>query len=135
MKHLFELTQPSELASVLDALTSAVSEGTESKDLAGEMRLIAEEALTNVLKYAYRESEPRGARVVLSVDTKEVGLEIRDQGRPFDPLAQPPPELDAPIEEREEGGLGIHLIKSLADSAAYAREGETNVLRITKRRL
>ena len=135
MKHLFELTEPKELASVLDALTSAVSEGTESKDLAGEMRLIAEEVLTNVLKYAYPVSGPRGAKVALSVDTKEVCLEIRDQGWPFDPLAQPPPKLDAPIEEREEGGLGIHLIKSLADGAAYAREGETNVLRITKRRL
>jgi len=135
VKHLFELTQPSELASVLDALQSAVSKGTESKELAGEMRLIAEEALTNVLKYAYPESEPRGVKVTLSVDTKEVGLEIRDRGRPFDPLEQPPPELDAPIEEREEGGLGIHLIKSLADGADYVREGETNVLRITKRRL
>ena len=51
MKHLFELSQPSELASVLDALASAVSKGTESKELADEMRLIAEEALTNVLKY------------------------------------------------------------------------------------
>ena len=135
MKHLFELSQPSELASVLDALASAVSKGTESKELADEMRLIAEEALTNVLKYAYPENEPGGAKVTLSVDTKEVGLEIRDHGRPFDPLAKPPPELDAPIEEREEGGLGIHLIKSLADGVAYVREGETNVLRITKRRL
>lgn len=135
MKHLFELTQPSELASILDALEDAVSKSTKSKELAGEMRLIAEEALTNVIRYAYPKSGPWRANVALSVGAKVVDLEIRDQGRPFDPLAQPPPELDAPLEEREEGGLGIHLIKSLADEAAYAREGATNVLRITKRRL
>ena len=135
MKNFFELTRPNQLASVLDELESAILKETDSIELAGEVRLIAEEALTNILKYAYSEDEPGSAQIAWSVGIKEVGLEIRDRGRPFDPLAQPPPELDAPLEEREEGGLGIHLIKSLADEAAYAREDETNVLRITKRRL
>jgi anti-sigma regulatory factor (Ser/Thr protein kinase) len=135
LKHVFELTNlGTELASVLDALESAVLADTGGKELAGEMRLVAEEALTNILKYAYRDEETSRADVTLVVEEQVVCLEFRDNGRAFDPLDQPPPDLDAPIEERGAGGLGIHLIKSLADEASYTRERDTNVLKLTKHR-
>ncbi|HEY7515512.1 MAG TPA: ATP-binding protein, partial [Vicinamibacteria bacterium] len=49
-------------------------------------------------------------------------------------LAQPPPDLDAPLEQRPLGGLGLPLVRVLVEECHYAREGSTNVLRLVKRR-
>jgi anti-sigma regulatory factor (Ser/Thr protein kinase) len=68
------------------------------------------------------------------MDDDAVSLEFRDQGEPFDPMAQTPPDLDVPLEERPIGGLGLTLVRALADEARYAREGPVNVLRLVKRR-
>lgn len=134
MKRTFELpNRISELGLLLDQLESHLIEDQIPPDVVGEMRLLAEEAVSNIIRYAHGSEEEHRIKVTLSGGKKELALEIRDQGRPFNPLDAPPPHLDLPIEERPEGGLGIHLMKSLADEASYAREGRTNVLVLKKR--
>ncbi len=51
----------------------------------------------------------------------------------FDPLEVPPPDLAKPLEEREIGGLGIHLVRSAMDAVKYRRSGNRNVLLLVKR--
>ena len=55
-------------------------------------------------------------------------IEIRDRGIPFDVDSHSDPDLDANITERKVGGLGIFLIRKMADQVQYQREGEENVL-------
>ena len=62
-------------------------------------------------------------------------LEFRDQGPAFDPLSGPAPDLDAPLEQRPVGGLGLVLVRALVEDARYLREGPFNVLRLVKRRM
>ena len=100
-----------------------------------ELRLVAEEVVTNVAKYAYAPAAAAAMEMHVSTDAGEVTLEFRDSGRPFDPLTQPPPDLDAPLEERPIGGLGLTLVRALVEQAGYAREGPVNVLRLVKRRM
>ena len=59
-------------------------------------------------------------------------LEVEDDGKPFDPLQAPPPDLTLPLEKRPIGGLGIHLIRNLMDEVTYARVGGRNVLKMAK---
>lgn len=136
MRHSLELTDGNtSLAELLDVLERLVLGETRNESLAGEIRLVAEEALTNVIKYGY-ERLPRPsvlARVELAFGEREVALEIRDAGTAFDPLAEPSPDVDAPPESRREGGLGIHLLRSLADEVHYRREDDANVLSLKKR--
>ena len=99
-----------------------------------ELRLVAEEVVTNIAKYAYAPRVAAAVEMRVSTGGDAVSLEFRDSGRPFDPLAQPPPDLDAPLEERPIGGLGLTLVRAMADEARYAREGQVNVLRLVKRR-
>lgn len=99
-----------------------------------ELRLVAEEVVTNVAKYGYAPGAAAAMEVRVSTDDDAVSLEFRDQGEPFDPLAQPPPDLDVPLEERPVGGLGLTLIRALVEQAGYVREGPLNVLRLVKRR-
>jgi anti-sigma regulatory factor (Ser/Thr protein kinase) len=99
-----------------------------------ELRLVAEEVVTNVAKYAYAPGVAAAMEVRVSMDDDAVSLEFRDSGEPFDPLSQPPSDLDAPLEERPVGGLGLTLVRALVEEARYAREGPVNVLRLVKRR-
>lgn len=93
--------------------------------------LIVEEVLCNVLDHGFDPDAPGQVTLRLAFDGPLLELEFRDNGRPFDPLAQAAPDLDADIVERPVGGLGVHLIKELSQSAHYRREGMDNVLSLT----
>jgi anti-sigma regulatory factor (Ser/Thr protein kinase) len=60
----------------------------------------------------------------------EIVLTVRDDGAAFDPLALESPKLDADIADREIGGLGVLLVKRVADSCRYSRVDGHNVLEI-----
>jgi anti-sigma regulatory factor (Ser/Thr protein kinase) len=64
------------------------------------------------------------------VERGRVVLDIRDNGAAYDPLGHAPPDLDADIADRPIGGLGIHLVRELAQDACYRRDGGWNLLRI-----
>lgn len=98
-----------------------------------EMRLVAEEVVINVATYGHGDGGEHWVEVALTSSGQEVTLRFTDDGRPFDPLAATPPDLESPVEERPIGGLGIHLVLTLVDEAEYARRGGRNVLTLRKR--
>jgi anti-sigma regulatory factor (Ser/Thr protein kinase) len=55
---------------------------------------------------------------------------LEDDGREFNPLEVPPPDLHLPLEQREAGGLGIHWIRQLAAHVDYQRFGTRNRLTV-----
>jgi len=96
----------------------------------GEIELIAEELLTN----AVRSLQGRGGAAHLSLECTltpaEIVLTVADDGPQFDPLAHEAPELDRDIDERAIGGLGIVLVRELADRCRYRRVDGRNVMAI-----
>jgi anti-sigma regulatory factor (Ser/Thr protein kinase) len=100
-----------------------------------DIELAIEELIVNVMLYGYPESS---GDIELHGDVVEQNIifQIIDQGVPFDPTTVASPELDGPIENRIQGGMGIYLAKSLVDSMKYQRCGNNNVLTLTiKKRL
>ena len=133
MRLTFEIpNHPSELAPALDKLESLLLGEGLSRKTADEIRLVAEEGLSNIIRYAHDGEGRNRIQVTLSVERDEIQLELQDDGRPFNPLEMPEPDLSSPIEERPEGGLGIYLMKALTDEAVYARKGDRNVLLLKK---
>jgi anti-sigma regulatory factor (Ser/Thr protein kinase) len=61
-----------------------------------------------------------------------IEMEFEDRGREFNPLEIGEPDLDSPIENRQLGGLGIHLVRKMMDEAKYRREGDRNILMLRK---
>jgi len=95
-----------------------------------EIELAAEEALVNIFKYAYPEKPGQVEMQCDSDDSKKITIEIRDSGIPFNGLSRPDPDITADLGDRKIGGLGIFLIKKMADEVRYNRSGDTNVLTI-----
>lgn len=95
--------------------------------------LALEEHLANVFNYGF---EPGGhPEVVVHIEQNPNGLmvEISDNGKPFNPLEHPEPDVNLPLEKRPIGGLGIHLIRKFVDQLAYRREAGRNILTMCKR--
>jgi anti-sigma regulatory factor (Ser/Thr protein kinase) len=97
-----------------------------------KINLATEEAIINVIKYAYPQNKEDITLTCdeLTVPQKGLKLQISDRGIPFDPLAQAKPDTAQAIEERPIGGLGIHIIKTTADEISYKRENDTNIFTI-----
>ena len=95
-----------------------------------DIELVLEEAVVNVCKYAYPEGT---GQVEVRCEGDGTGLSIRiaDSGVPFDVLNATEPDLSADILERQVGGLGCFLIRSMSDRVEYRREGGRNLLEMT----
>ena len=94
-----------------------------------QLQLGVEEVVVNICRHAYAGSEGE-IEVTLGLADDRFSVEIRDRGVLFDPLAQPRPDFAVPLDEREEGGLGVFLVGSVFDEVRYRREGEVNVLEL-----
>ena len=98
-----------------------------------QINLALEEAATNVIMYAYPEGEKGTAELSVEVADGLICATLTDSGTPFDPLQQREADLDVSLEERQIGGLGIHLIKEIMDEVEYAYEDGRNVLWMKKK--
>lgn len=99
-----------------------------------KLRLSIEEAVENVVRYAY-EGGIGWLEVGTSLDHDSLILtiELRDAGVPFNPLETPDPNVTLSANERTVGGLGIFLCKKMMDSINYQYVDGNNVLTMTKR--
>ena len=97
------------------------------------LNLALEEAVSNVIMYAYPEGTEGMVDVDAVVDGKQVTFVITDSGKPFDPTAKEEVNINTGMAERPIGGLGIHLVRTIMDTVSYERKGENNILTITKK--
>jgi anti-sigma regulatory factor (Ser/Thr protein kinase) len=104
-----------------------------SSDAVYLARLAIEELVTNCIKYGYDDSNDHTIDIVLAVNGDALKVEVIDDGHAFNPLEVPPPDLSLAVEDRPIGGLGIHLLRALADEVTYERRDRTNRLTLTKR--
>lgn len=123
---------PDEYEPARDRLVELFQSAGLSDETVGELEIILEELLVNVISYAYDEAGTGTIVVSATVSGSSVTLEFRDRGREFNPLERETPDLDADIEDRPIGGLGIFLVTELASSVTYERVGDENVLRVLK---
>jgi len=97
--------------------------------------IVLEELITNLLKYGYDQRGARGlAELGLALEPgPRLVVELVDDGRAFDPLAPPAPDLDQPVEMRPVGGLGLHLVRALTEGGYYQRVKGRNLTRLILR--
>ena len=97
------------------------------------LNLALEEAVSNVILYAYPEGTDNVIDIDATADGKSVSFVITDSGKPFDPTTKEEVDIDAKMADRPIGGLGIHLVRTIMDTVNYERKGEKNIFTITKK--
>lgn len=97
------------------------------------VNLALDEIVTNIVLHGFDDGSGQEFEVRLSAVPGQITGEVEDGGAAFNPLDAPTPDLNAPLDERALGGLGIHLVKNLMDKVDYRRDGAKNVLTILKR--
>jgi len=126
------LILPADLGSLpefLEFVVQGAKDAGFSEEKLWKLELASEEAVVNVIRYAY----PEGKAGTIEVGYRSEAngwfcVRICDTGQAFDPLSVDPPLLTPKIDERPIGGLGVFLMKHMADEISYRRENDMNQL-------
>lgn len=100
--------------------------------LSMQLNLALEEAVVNVINYAYASGTTGQVRVEARCEGGSLTFVISDSGVPFDPTAAAEADTTLSAEERPIGGLGIFLVRQIMDVVTYERIDNRNVLTLTK---
>lgn len=95
------------------------------------LNLAVDEFFNNAVDYGYPDGRKGKILIALRHGGDHLDLTLSDDGDAFDPFEAPAPDLSGSIDERRIGGLGIHLVRTLATSFAYRREEGRNIVRLT----
>ena len=99
-----------------------------------QLNLAIEEAVVNVMDYAYPPGTKGEVDIEVKADADKLMFTISDNGVAFDPTAKAEVDTTLSAEERQIGGLGIHLVRHIMDNVEYERKDGRNILRLSKKR-
>ena len=97
-----------------------------------QMNLAIEEAVVNVMEYAYPAGTKGEVRIEAQTNDSYVEFIISDDGKPFNPTEKGDVDTTLSAEERSIGGLGIMLVKHYMDNVIYKYVDGQNVLTLRK---
>ena len=129
------------MKAVLENVPLAIECVTEWAQKAGfderalyEIQLAVDEACANVVDHAYQGADPGDIEVSCCLDDQILTVQVRDWGTGFDLTSVADPDLDAPLEERILGGLGLFLVRQVMDDVQFKSDPELgNELMMSKR--
>ena len=121
-----------QLSSLAEKIEDLADEWKLSQDLTMKINLVIEEALSNIILYAFNDKDKHEIRISISIDKNNLEITIKDDGILFNPLAQKKPNINLPAEERPIGGLGIFLMSQIMDKMHYSRDKNQNILKLNK---
>ena len=122
--------------SEISKLATFIGELSEELDFTPELNfnlnLVLEEAISNVILYAYGKEEQKEISLVAYLSDNNLVFVLTDSGMEFDPTKVPDADVTLSAEEREIGGLGIYLIRQIMNTVEYQRIDGKNVLTMRK---
>lgn len=123
----------SELETIQLCLDELVEKWNVPAALGMTLNLVIEEAFTNVVNYAYDDSDEHCIEIVFEMQDKILSISLIDDGIAYDPTQNATPDLSLSVEERKIGGLGVYLIKTMMDEVEYERKAGKNILLMRKK--
>ena len=132
-RHLILHNDIQQIPQLAEFVETIAEEKKLDQALAMSLNLALEEAVTNVILYAY----PNGIDGLVDIEAyiREDCLEfiLSDNGKPFDPTAAPDADITLGVDERSIGGLGIYLVRNIMDTVSYRYENGKNILTMIKK--
>jgi len=103
-----------------------------SEESVDQIELAVDEACTNIIEHGYKGMNPGSIILSFRIEPGRILVQITDFGHVFEPEAAPKPDVEAALEDRELGGLGLFLIYQTMDNIDYQSSEEGNTLTFTK---
>ena len=123
-------------AAEIAGVAARVDEFCEARDIspavAYAVNLAIDELLTNTISYGYGDDEVHRIDITLGFEAGALVVVIADDSAAFDPTQVQEPDTAAPLDEREAGGLGLHLVTQMMDGFEYRHEDGRNIVTLTK---
>ena len=120
----------------IERMASFLEEICQENDLSVEdtfnIHLAIEEAVTNVIMYAYPQGEEHEFMLTAHMLENRLIFKLIDSGKEFDPTLQPEADVTLSLEDRPIGGLGIFLIRKIMQAVDYRRVDGKNILTMVK---
>jgi len=133
-RHLILHNDIREIPQLATFMETIATETDMDSSLAMNLNLALEEAVSNVILYAYPPGSDGLVDVEAFIREDRIDFIISDSGSPFDPTSVADPDVTLDVKDRPIGGLGIYLVKSIMDHVSYARLEGKNILSMTKKR-
>lgn len=92
-----------------------------------------DEIINNIVSYGYNDKKEHKIKIIINITEDHLVVSIEDDAIAFNPLSLASPETDASIEDREIGGLGVHMVKKLMDNVSYKRYIKKNLTTLYKK--
>jgi serine/threonine-protein kinase RsbW len=122
------------LARISSFVIHAAAQVGLDEHAAWQVQLAVDEAATNIIQHGYEPDQPGEIELSWRVDGVQFAISLHDHGRFFDPTNVPAPDINAPLEERQAGGLGVFLMGRLMDDVHFTCDPVAgNLLTMTKR--
>ena len=134
MNSVITLTLPGEIvfvrfasqtaASLARLLADENSPASDGEQFVHSFDLAVSEAFTNSVKYADERDTPQILTLTVEFESRQLTVSVRDDNRPF--------SIDRQRNNEQIGGWGLLLIRDLMDEFTYRREGDSNVITMSK---
>jgi sigma-B regulation protein RsbU (phosphoserine phosphatase) len=121
-----------EINTVIEAFEEFSEEADVAMPITMKINLVFDELLNNIISYAFPDGNEHTIGIRAKKSSDRLLIMIEDDGLPFNPFAQSEADTSLSIEERDIGGLGIHLVKNVMDNFSYERHLNSNVVTLIK---
>ena len=125
-----DISELSKLVAFIDEVGEAFA---LTPDVVFNLNLVLEEAVVNVINYAYPKEEHQYIYLSAHLHEESIVLVLTDTGKEFDPTLAPEADITLSVDDREIGGLGIFLIRQIMNEVRYERIEGKNVLTLEKK--
>lgn len=112
---------------VWDFINRQTKKAELNSKITNRVQIVVDEIYSNILLY----SGATTAQVLCQIDSEQMTLTFKDDGIPFNPLESQAPDVEASLEERKPGGLGLLMVKKMSSDLAYVHEDKYNVFTAT----
>jgi len=131
-----EITINNELAEI-DRINEIFNALCEQYKIPGviyrKFNIAFDELINNIVSYGYNDDNEHEINIRITITEEQLQVSIEDDGIAFNPLKSGDPDINASIEDREIGGLGIHMVKKLMDNVSYKRYPKKNLTTLYKK--
>ena len=123
----------SEITRLYEFIEEMGNDFSLSPDIVFNLNLVLEEAVVNVINYAYPKEDHQYIYLSATMKDGSIVLVLTDTGKEFDPTAAPEADITLSADERQIGGLGIFLIRQIMNEVRYERIDNKNILTLEKK--